>query len=249
MKHLTGIPFTLKRPGTGINGSSVNLILGRSARRDILCRHNFDIGYDRMTPKVSQHLAPEGMPGWYLPSSGRWREKYTAFSTTLSPRQRLSRKLRSEALLPTFLYACLRRSIKLALGDNVKRQEAFHQLQQWGFFLPPLLHPRANIEVDAQVGEGTVVCLGAMLGTESVVGRGSITSQEPSSTMSHPWETFHIAPGAVIAGRTHVGDRVFVGMNACIADGLRVGDNSIIGAGSVVLADVPEGAKILGIHH
>jgi sugar O-acyltransferase (sialic acid O-acetyltransferase NeuD family) len=138
----------------------------------------------------------------------------------------------------------------LALGDNVKRQKAFRQLQQWGFLLPTLLHPRANIEVDAQVGEGTVVCLGAMLGTESFVGRGSIVNT--GAVIDHEsslGDFSHIAPGAVIAGRTRIGHKVFVGMNACIADGLRVGDNSIIGAGSIVLADVPEGAKILGIHH
>lgn len=138
----------------------------------------------------------------------------------------------------------------LAIGDNRKRREAFLLLQQWGFHLPALLHPHARIEADARIGEGTVVCLGAILGTESVVGRGVIVNT--GATIDHEssvGDFSHIAPGAVIAGRTKVGAGVFVGMNASIADGLCIGDGAIIGAGSVVLCDVPEGVKILGLHH
>ncbi len=37
-----------------------------------------------------------------------------------------------------------------------------------------------------------------------------------------------------------IGDNVWIGMNACILPGVTVGNNSIIGSGSVVTKDIPE---------
>lgn len=36
-----------------------------------------------------------------------------------------------------------------------------------------------------------------------------------------------------------IGDNVWIGMNACILPGVKIGDNSIIGSGSVVTRNVP----------
>jgi acetyltransferase-like isoleucine patch superfamily enzyme len=36
-----------------------------------------------------------------------------------------------------------------------------------------------------------------------------------------------------------IGDNVWIGMNACILPGVEIGDNSIIGSGSVVTRNVP----------
>lgn len=138
----------------------------------------------------------------------------------------------------------------LALGDNQKRMQAFERLDELGFTLPSLVHPSALIEPDADVGPGTVICLGAKLCTQAVVGRGVILNTGASVDHESSIGDFvHLAPGAVVAGRTKIGERTFVGMNACIADGLTIGSRAIIGAGSIVLADVPSGMKVLGVHH
>jgi len=74
-------------------------------------------------------------------------------------------------------------------------------------------------------------------------------------------------PGAKVLGSAHTGDPldapiiatslvikpVFVGlgadvgMNACILPGVRIGANSIVGAGAVVTQDVPEFAIVAGV--
>lgn len=43
-----------------------------------------------------------------------------------------------------------------------------------------------------------------------------------------------------------IGDRVDIGANAVIIGGIRIGDGAIIGAGSVVVKDVPAGAVVVG---
>jgi acetyltransferase-like isoleucine patch superfamily enzyme len=44
-----------------------------------------------------------------------------------------------------------------------------------------------------------------------------------------------------------VGREVFFGSSVSIIPGVRVGDGAYLGAGSVVLRDVPPGAKVFGV--
>jgi acetyltransferase-like isoleucine patch superfamily enzyme len=54
----------------------------------------------------------------------------------------------------------------------------------------------------------------------------------------------HIAPGAVLAGEVVVGEGALVGMGVTASVGLRIGDRCVIGNGSVVTADVPDGTVV-----
>ena len=45
---------------------------------------------------------------------------------------------------------------------------------------------------------------------------------------------------------TYVGERCFIGARSMIMPGIRVGDGSIVGAGSVVTRDVPPGSIVVG---
>lgn len=48
-------------------------------------------------------------------------------------------------------------------------------------------------------------------------------------------------------GTPVIGDNVLIGANATIAGGIKVGNNATIGAMSLVIEDVPEGATVVGI--
>ena len=43
-----------------------------------------------------------------------------------------------------------------------------------------------------------------------------------------------------------IGNNVWIGGNACIMPGIKIGDNSVIGAGSVVTKDIPAGVVAAG---
>ena len=49
------------------------------------------------------------------------------------------------------------------------------------------------------------------------------------------------------AGVTKVGDNVFVGMKSIILMGSQIGNNVIIGAGSIVTKDIPDGVVAVGV--
>jgi len=138
----------------------------------------------------------------------------------------------------------------LAVGDNLARSKALKEIHREGIKLPALIHPKAHVEPDAVINDGTVICMGALVGTEASVGRGCILNTgcclDHESTLG---DMVHLAPQVAVAGRTSVGELTFVGMGAVIAQGLTIGSRVVIGANSVVLRDVAEGSKVVGVHH
>jgi maltose O-acetyltransferase len=47
-------------------------------------------------------------------------------------------------------------------------------------------------------------------------------------------------------GRVDIGRRVYIGVGSIVLPGVRIGDDAIVGAGSVVSRDVPPGAVVVG---
>ena len=55
-----------------------------------------------------------------------------------------------------------------------------------------------------------------------------------------------IAPDTVIGGHCKVGDRVRFGVNSCVRPFVTIGDDARLGAGAVVVKDVPPGEVWIG---
>lgn len=65
----------------------------------------------------------------------------------------------------------------------------------------------------------------------------------------YSWEVLRSAYGEILpsGGKTiEIGDNVFIGKRAIILRGVKIGNNSIIGAGSVVTKDVPDNVIVAG---
>ena len=95
----------------------------------------------------------------------------------------------------------------------------------------------AIINIGAKIGEGSMIDMGAILGGRAQVGKRC-----------------HVGAGAVLAGviappsamPVILEDDVLVGANAVIVEGVHIGQGAVIGAGSIVLKDVPAGAVVAG---
>ena len=72
------------------------------------------------------------------------------------------------------------RDIIVAFGDNKLRLQAAHQLLIMGFRLATAIHPKAVCAEDASIGEGSLVCAGAVIGPSSKVGRNAIVNTQAS---------------------------------------------------------------------
>jgi maltose O-acetyltransferase len=63
--------------------------------------------------------------------------------------------------------------------------------------------------------------------------------------VAHDGSTKHWT-GYIGVGRVNIGRRVYIGAHSLVLPGVTIGDNAIIGAGSVVRRDVPQGAIVAG---
>ncbi len=125
--------------------------------------------------------------------------------------------------------------------DITVRVRLFEMLAAAGFDFPPLAHPRATVEPSVSLGAGVQVFANAYVGSSSIlhprcmVNTGAIVSHD-----CEIGEYTHIAPGAMLAGHVHVGERSLVGMGVTTAIGIKIGDGVRIGNGAVIHADVPD---------
>ena len=139
------------------------------------------------------------------------------------------------------------RGIRLAANgvggiiDINVRVRLFELLEDLGFALPSLVHPRATVERSAQVGDGVQVFANAYVGSSAVLRAKCMVNT--GAIVSHDCEIgsyTHIAPGALLAGHVHVGERSLVGMGVTTAIGIIVGNGARIGNGAILYADVPD---------
>ncbi|HTX90995.1 MAG TPA: NeuD/PglB/VioB family sugar acetyltransferase [Anaerolineales bacterium] len=151
--------------------------------------------------------------------------------------------LGTRAILP----ALFEQGVKLAANgvggilDIAIRVRVFETLAGAGFAFPALVHPRATVEPSARVAEGVQVFANAYIGSEAVLGPKCMINT--NAVVSHDCEIgeyTHVAPGALLAGHVHVGERSLIGMGVTTAIGVRIGAGVRIGNGAIVLADVPD---------
>ena len=64
--------------------------------------------------------------------------------------------------------------------------------------------------------------------------------------LAHDFSTMHHT-GYVRFGRVKIGDRVFIGANSTILMNVHIGNDVIIGAGSLVNKDIPDGCVVAGV--
>jgi acetyltransferase-like isoleucine patch superfamily enzyme len=56
-----------------------------------------------------------------------------------------------------------------------------------------------------------------------------------------------VSPGATLGGSVDVGRQGFIGLNASVVHGRRIGDHAVVGAGAVVIEDVQARAVVVGV--
>ena len=151
--------------------------------------------------------------------------------------------LGTRALLP----ALVAQGVNLAANgvggiiDIGARVRIFELLEQAGFTFPTLIHPRATMEPSAKAGEGVQVFANAYIGSDAVLHAKCMVNT--NAVVSHDCEIgsySHIAPGALLAGHVHVGERTLIGMGVTTTIGVKIGSGVRIGNAAIVLADVPD---------
>lgn len=109
-----------------------------------------------------------------------------------------------------------------------------------------IVHPTAIIGEFCEIGEGLVVTPRAKISPNVKIGN-FVTILGSGVGHDAVIDDFSsISGNCSINGHVIIGKRVFVASNACIAPSKKVGDDSFIGMGSMVISNVPAGTKVMG---
>jgi sugar O-acyltransferase (sialic acid O-acetyltransferase NeuD family) len=130
--------------------------------------------------------------------------------------------------------------------DCVTRYETSLELIKNGAKLTNLIDPEVDMDM-VEIGIGNYIQehvdiqAGVSIGNNSSIHLGSLISHE-----SRIGDSVFISVNCNIAGLVNIEDGVFVGTGASIIPRKKIGKWSIIGAGSVIIDDVPPYSVVVG---
>lgn len=135
------------------------------------------------------------------------------------------------------------------LGSGKIRDILYSKLKKIGYELPAIIDKSAIIAEKVYVGEGTYVGKGAIINADAQIDEMCIINTKALIEHECHVEKFsHVAVAAVLCGNVKVRNHAFIGANATVIQGIEVGENCIIGAGSIVPRDVQANKKVYGIY-
>ncbi len=182
--------------------------------------------------RLAGELAPVGILD---DDETRWGEEYDGV-TILGSTSLLSEH-------PRAAEACA-----IGIGRNSVRARFFELARQYGYRLPPLIHPSAVVAADVSLPAGiqllanSVVNPGTTLGENVILNTGAQADHD-NRIASH----VHLHPAAILAGGVRIGEFTYIGTNAAVNPYLSIGARSMIGSGSMVIKDIPDGVMAFGV--
>lgn len=134
----------------------------------------------------------------------------------------------------------------LCLGDLVRRR-------QWLDRRPvgtpvSVIHPQAWVSPRATIGRGVFIGPRAIVHTAARIGDHAIINT--AAIIEHECEIgedTHVAPGVVLGGRVRIGPETLIGLGTRVLPNVTIGAGCTLGAGSVVLSDVPDHSTYAGV--
>lgn len=131
----------------------------------------------------------------------------------------------------------------IGISSPKGKEIVYNLLKSKGAKFATLISPGVYIPKEMEIGEGCLITL-AWLGNNVKIGK--CVNIHGSMIGGAFIDDFSTTTGFTnIAGAT-IGKRVFVGSHAVVLNGVKVGDDAYVCAGSVVFTKVKAGVKVIG---
>lgn len=128
-----------------------------------------------------------------------------------------------------------------------QRRQLAEMISAFGGRLATVISPLAYVSKHARIGQGNIVGHNANISAGVSTGINCIINTK--AVIEHNvklGDYCHIATCAVINGECKLENGVFVGSNAMLKEGLKIGEKSVIGAGVNVFQDQPSKSYLRG---
>lgn len=136
----------------------------------------------------------------------------------------------------------------VGIGDNNVRRSIYEIIVKQGGNVTSFIHPFSCVTGGTSIGTGCTILATAVIGPLVVMGEGCIFNVKTSIGHDCTLGNFvNVCDGATLGGHHIIGDRAFLGMGCTIKSGVCIGPDAVVGAGAVVINDVPYGATVVGV--
>ena len=132
-----------------------------------------------------------------------------------------------------------------AIGASKVRKTVIEKLGNVKF--ATLIDPSVMLSKRVTIGEGTIICAGTIITVDITIGNHVIINLDCTvghDAVLHDFVTVY--PSVNISGNTDIGECTEMGTGMQIIQGKTVGAYSIVGAGAVVVKDIPEKCTAVG---
>jgi len=135
-----------------------------------------------------------------------------------------------------------------AVGDTRNKLHLVEKAKQHGFLFANLIHPSVIKSRYVDMGVGNIICANNIFTVNVTLGNHVIVNL--SCTIGHDVRIDDYAtvlPGVNISGNVVIEKGCNIGTNSSIIQGVTIGEWSTIGAGAVVVRDIPPYCTAVGV--
>jgi sugar O-acyltransferase (sialic acid O-acetyltransferase NeuD family) len=137
----------------------------------------------------------------------------------------------------------------IAVGNNDDRNNLVNFLKENDIYCKiNIIHPSAIISSQISMGVGNFIAPGVIVNTNTKIDNYTIINT--AATLDHDnliKDFAQISPGCNLAGHITVEEHAFLGTGVIVIPGKTIGTRSVIGAGAVVIHDIPADSTAVGV--
>ncbi len=141
-------------------------------------------------------------------------------------------------------------AVAVAVGSPASRAAVVARLASPQLSFPSLVHPGVALHPRQRIalGEGCIIQQSCVLTCDITLGRFVLLNL--GCTVGHDAELgdfCSLMPHTNVSGAARLAAGVYLGTNATVIQGVRVGENTIVGAGAVAVRDLPANITAVGV--
>lgn len=139
--------------------------------------------------------------------------------------------------------------IVCAIGSAKTRRQVIEKLKKYPHIrFATLIDPSVLISEENTVGEGTIICANSMVTVGISIGNHVIVNLD--CTIGHDdiiQDFVTLYPSVNVSGNVLIEEGVELGTGTQVIQGKKIGRDTIVGAGAVVVRDLPEKCVAVGV--
>ncbi|HSI90992.1 MAG TPA: hypothetical protein VK927_07735, partial [Adhaeribacter sp.] len=138
----------------------------------------------------------------------------------------------------------------IGIGNCAAKFRIANSLSSPNLRFPNLIHPSVSLSGQQyfQIGQGTIIGEGTVITTN--VRLGSFVQVSPRCTLAHDVQIADFCSlmfSVNLAGNVKLKPRVYLGTNSTVIQLLEIGEDTIVGAGAVVIRSLPARCTAAGV--